>query len=325
MSSYIEARDKLEDALNFVDPDGPEAREIEAAIHELDIAKLNEAEAKFVEASRGIAAAVAKLKAVVAGLNPNLASNALNRVNGALAVITPLAENVSRLVRGEPAAVIDSSQGGSGATSAGLEPPSGGDVASPAPAAASAPASAPSLDHVAATKTPDQMIDDILTREDGFVNHPADRGGPTNFGVTQATLAAWRGREVSIEDVKSLTIEEAREIYRTKYYLGPKIDKLPNLIQPLMFDMSINHGPGTAIILFQRVMNEHGIPCDVDGGVGDETIGCADKAVQQFGTALINFLVDKRIQFYHQIVEKNSSQEVFLKGWLKRANEFRVA
>lgn len=320
MSTYLEARKKLDDALNFVDPDGPEAQEIEAAIHELDTAELKEAEAEFVKASQSIAEAMTKLKAVVAGLNPNVASDALDRVNGALAVITPMAENVSRLVRGEPAAVIDSEQGGSDSTSAGLQRPASGDVASPVPAEPSAPAG----DHVTSAKTPHEMIDDILAREGGFVNHPADRGGPTNFGVTQATLSSWHGREATIDDVRSLTIDEARDIYRTNYYVGPKIDKLPNLIQPLVFDMSINHGPGTAIKLFQRVMNEHGITCEVDGGIGDETIGCAQTTVDQFGSELINFLVDKRIQFYHQIVEKNPSQEVFLKGWLKRANEFRV-
>jgi len=89
--------------------------------------------------------------------------------------------------------------------------------------------------------------------------------------------------------------------------------------------MSINHGPGTAVNLLQRVLNERGITCEVDGGIGDETIRCAQTGTDQLGTELINFLVDKRIQFYHQIVEKNSGQSVFLKGWLKRANEFRVA
>ena len=320
MSTYLEARKKLNDALNF-NPADPEAQKIKSAIRELDIAELKEAEAEFVAASQRIAEAMAKLKAVGAALQPNIASMVIDKVNGALADITPLAENVSRLVRGEPAAVFDSGQGGSGATSDGSVPTAGDEVASPTPAAAPVPAG----DRITTGKTPDEMIDDILAREGGFVNHPADRGGPTNFGVTQATLASWRGREATIDDVRSLSIDEARDIYRTIYYVGPKIDKLASLIQPLVFDMSINHGPGTAIKLLQRILNERGITCEVDGGIGDETIRCALTATDQFGTELINFLVDKRIQFYHQIVEKNPSQSVFLKGWLKRANEFRVA
>ena len=56
----------------------------------------------------------------------------------------------------------------------------------------------------------DAMIDRLLEREGGFVNHPADRGGATNWGVTQGTLAAWRGYPVSVADVHALTRDEAR-------------------------------------------------------------------------------------------------------------------
>ena len=38
----------------------------------------------------------------------------------------------------------------------------------------------------------EQILDDILRREGGYVNHPADRGGPTNFGITAQTLGNWR-------------------------------------------------------------------------------------------------------------------------------------
>jgi hypothetical protein len=216
MSTYLEVRKKLNDALNF-NPADAEAQKIKSAIRELDIAELKEAEAEFVAASQRIAEAMAKLKAVAAALQPNIASAVIDKVNGALADITPLAENVSRLVRGEPAAVFDSGQGGSGTTSDGSVPTAGDEVASPTPATAPVPAE----DRITTGKTPDEMIDDILAREGGFVNHPADRGGPTNFGVTQATLASWRGREATIDDVRSLTIDEARDIYRTKYYVGP--------------------------------------------------------------------------------------------------------
>lgn len=38
-------------------------------------------------------------------------------------------------------------------------------------------------------KTVDEMIDAIIRREGGYVNHPADRGGPTRYGITMATLS----------------------------------------------------------------------------------------------------------------------------------------
>ena len=48
------------------------------------------------------------------------------------------------------------------------------------------------------------LIDDILRREGGYVNHPADKGGPTNFGITQDTLSRYIGRQALISDVKNL-------------------------------------------------------------------------------------------------------------------------
>ncbi len=36
------------------------------------------------------------------------------------------------------------------------------------------------------TQTDAQIIDAILRREGGFVDHPADRGGATKYGITHA-------------------------------------------------------------------------------------------------------------------------------------------
>ena len=58
----------------------------------------------------------------------------------------------------------------------------------------------------------DALIDDILVREGGFVNHPADRGGPTHYGITQATLSRWRQQPVTVQDVQALTLEEAAQL-----------------------------------------------------------------------------------------------------------------
>ena len=170
----------------------------------------------------------------------------------------------------------------------------------------------------------DEMVNTILKHEGGYVNHPNDRGGPTNFGITQKTLEGWRKKPVSIEDVQNLTEEEARTIYKTNYFLAPKIDKLPEVIQPQMFDMSINHGSGRAVKILQDTLNDK-IPTGIDGGIGPQTIRNSIEYMDSFDSReLNNTMVEKRIQFFKSIVRNNESQAVFLKGWIKRAKTFYI-
>lgn len=60
------------------------------------------------------------------------------------------------------------------------------------------------------------IIDDIIRRKGGFIHHPADRGGPTKYGITAKTLGEWHhlGRTATSDEVSTLTESEAREIYR---------------------------------------------------------------------------------------------------------------
>jgi Glycosyl hydrolase 108/Predicted Peptidoglycan domain len=319
MSNYTESRDQLNAALNFVTPDSPEWIKTMATIAALDQAEIAEAAADFIGASRRIDDAVAKLRAILAGVAPNMATQFLDRVRGALTSLTPVVENVKALLSGEPASALpgmaETNQPSFPSAAAPIVPP----VRELARAGAAAVSAATGEDGVA------RMIEDILRREGGFVNHPNDRGGATNFGITLRTLAAARGRPVSVDDVRNLTLDEARRIYRANYCTRPKIDRLPALLQPILFDMSINHGPGTAIRLLQEALNDAGQPCDVDGGIGDQTIAAARRAADALGNTLVNRLVDRRVGFFQTIVAGDASQGVFLRGWLNRANEFRTA
>src|SRR5690606_13690489 len=71
----------------------------------------------------------------------------------------------------------------------------------------------------AAMNAIDTILDEIIRREGGYVNHPADRGGPTNFGITAQTLGSWRklGRPATAAEVQALKEPEARAIYRQQY------------------------------------------------------------------------------------------------------------
>lgn len=175
-------------------------------------------------------------------------------------------------------------------------------------------------------RTVEQMIGDVLRREGGYVNHPADRGGPTNFGITQATLSAWLGRPAGVEDVKALDEATAREIYEVRYLTGPRIDTLPARVVPFAFDAAINHGPRNAVRMLQRVVNEAGFgPGDVDGVVGPQTRRLAEQADAAMDDFLLAALVEERRNVYRRIVAAEPSQAVFLDGWMNRVAEFEPA
>ena len=107
-------------------------------------------------------------------------------------------------------------------------------------------------------KSIDQMIQDVLKREGGYVDHPSDRGGPTKYGITQNTLSKYYGYAATTDEVKALSIDVAEEIYKRNYFYGPAINTLVEDIQPFIFDCAVNHGPRTAIKFIQSVCNQAG-------------------------------------------------------------------
>ena len=161
----------------------------------------------------------------------------------------------------------------------------------------------------------DQMIDEILRREGGFVDHPNDRGGPTHHGITQATLARYRGKPVTVDDVRNLTEAEARHIYRNDYFTSIQLHRIRDpYVACLAFDCSVNHGPQRAVRWLQQIVGV------VDDGIlGDAT----EVAINSHEPVrLYQKLLARRIVFYGEIISRDHSQAVFALGWLRRAAEF---
>lgn len=172
--------------------------------------------------------------------------------------------------------------------------------------------------------TVNEMLDTILIHEGGFVDDPDDRGGATNYGVTQQTYSNWLGRPASVQDVKDITKDVAKKIYLSNYYFDPHIDQLPESIQLFVFDCAVNHGPSRAIKFIQQVCNNLAhTPLEVDGLCGPNTCRAAEACLIKQGSAINTMLVDERIRFYAHIVANDASQQKFLKGWLNRAESFR--
>lgn len=138
--------------------------------------------------------------------------------------------------------------------------------------------------------TDDQIVERLLVFEGGYVDHPLDRGGPTNRGITLGTLSKWRGRPATVEDLKALSHEEAAAIYHA-WYVAPFADVAPAL-KPLAVDIAVMSGATTARGLLARAQ-------------GDRVR-----------------LVKERILQLARIVKGRPTQSVFLEGWLRRTLEF---
>jgi lysozyme family protein len=172
--------------------------------------------------------------------------------------------------------------------------------------------------------TVDQLVDGLIAREGGFVDHPADRGGATNWGITEAVARAngYAG------PMALLPRGEAAAIYRRLYWLRPRFDavarRAPRIAAEL-FDTGANMGPGVAVTFLQRALtalNRNGtdfadlIP---DGRIGEATLAALDAflAVRPTGeTVLLRALEALQGERYLRLAEKRPASEAFLYGWL---------
>ena len=156
----------------------------------------------------------------------------------------------------------------------------------------------------------------VLRWEGGFVDHPNDPGGRTNKCVTQKVYDAWRKRQgLPVRDVKRLDDTELHRIYESGYWIPPHCDRLARQLDLVHFDTAVNMGPGRAVRFLQKAAG-----CGVDGDFGSQT----EKAVQACRPGdLIASYCATREAYYRELVRRNASLGVFLKGWLNRLNALR--
>ncbi|WP_396272641.1 glycoside hydrolase family 108 protein [Hyphomonas sp.] len=159
--------------------------------------------------------------------------------------------------------------------------------------------------------------------EGGYSDHASDRGGKTNYGVTEQVFHEWLdSRGEPLRPVKEITHDEVRAIYWSEYWLSARCDRLKRQLDLLMFDASVNHGPGGAARLLQRALNALGETLKVDGAIGGQTFA----AIARYETkALAAQYLEERRALFHRIVARDASQSVFLKGWLNRVKDLENA
>ena len=185
------------------------------------------------------------------------------------------------------------------------------------------PAPTPVPVAIAVTPTPkdsnfDACLTLVLGAEGGFANDARDKGGATNFGITIGTLTEWRRSRspdatVTIDDVRALTLDEAKEIYRSRYWNVMRCEDMPVGVDLLVFDFGVNAGTGRSARVLQQILG-----VEQDGSVGPVTLNglntCPkDKIIRDFSA--------RRLDFYRSLGDFS----VFGAGWTNRTNSMLEA
>lgn len=129
--------------------------------------------------------------------------------------------------------------------------------------------------------------------EGGFVNDPQDPGGATNHGITLGTLSDWRGHACSVQDVRDLALDEATQIYRSRYWHAVSADNLPGGVDLITFDAAVNQGAGTGARLLQGAVG-----VTQDGAIGPATLAAVGRAD---ASGLIDKIAAERMARYREL------------------------
>ncbi len=154
----------------------------------------------------------------------------------------------------------------------------------------------------------------VLDHEGGYSDHPSDPGGATMRGITRRVLADWRGIspwwDLPKQEVKALGLDEAREIYRARYWDAVRGDELPAGLDLAVFDFGVNSGPARAVGYLQAALG-----VTRDGVFGPVTLGAVQKATaEQRIPDLIRTISRRRLIFLRSL----SIFAVFGAGWTRR-------
>lgn len=152
----------------------------------------------------------------------------------------------------------------------------------------------------------ERALDIVLNLEgrDRITDDPSDPGGLTKWGISQRAFP-------SIE-IRTLTFEQAADLYRVFYWNKTRCDDLPEGVDLCVFDMAVNCGVSAACKALQRAVNA--IP---DGVLGPQTLS-AVKAIPK--ATVIERIMHQRITHYLRL-----NKAMYLHGWLNRCITITVS
>lgn len=180
-----------------------------------------------------------------------------------------------------------------------------------------------------------KFLEPLLAREGGskYTNNPADRGGPTRWGVTAAKLGEYRrlGRAATADEVRNLSREEAVALYRSDFWEKPGFAAFADVSERIaeeLLDTGVNMGVGIPGPWLQRTLNalnrgqKDYADLPTTGFVGPMTRNAMSSLIQRRGRADAEDVVLKGLNSfqcvrYIELSEKREANETFTFGWLR--------
>jgi len=176
----------------------------------------------------------------------------------------------------------------------------------------------------------DYAVNFLLKHEGGFANNKADPGGATNYGVSLRFLKAAgidinMDGKIDITDIMALDKTNAKYVYKKYWWDKYRYNTIVDLdVATKVFDLAVNMGNIQAGRLTQRAVNViiTPRPLPIDGILGEHSFNVIN-AINAAGKSgqLLDGIKKQACQFYTGLVEHNPDLNVFLKGWLRRAND----
>lgn len=154
--------------------------------------------------------------------------------------------------------------------------------------------------------TDNECINGTNRKKCGTSGGKLDRGGNTKFGISQ--------RSYPNLDIDSIDLKTAEQIYYNDYWIKSKCDKVNYLIGGFLFDTSCTSGISASSKILQR-----SVGTEPDGIIGKITLEIVNKL--DFNVVLSKMVLE-RCKLHENIIKNNKSQEIYLKGWNNRANNW---
>lgn len=179
-------------------------------------------------------------------------------------------------------------------------------------------------------KEVNEFIQNTMKREGGYVNHPHDKGGETNFGITKQVARDWGYHG----PMKNLTKEIAHSIYFYSYWVKPQFHTLAEISAPIAgecFDTGVLCGSGTGIRFLQRALTAFNLSgalysdLEQDGLLGDKTFSALRAYLEHRGkqgvTVLLKALNCLQGTYFITLAELREQNESFVYGWINHRIE----